>query len=111
MAKMPMKLPPVILDQIAALTRERDHAQAQAEGLRSDLTSVERTAGALSEAVKSLRVQLEDMRKQRDRAVDEAENERLRARTAERNLDRAMGWVDAKMDRPPELDTFTGRPF
>jgi predicted nucleic acid-binding Zn-ribbon protein len=97
--------------RILELTQERDAARIEAEGLRQDKQYAEKAYDNLNAAVVELRKQLEDMRKQRDRAVEEAERERSRARAAQSNLSRAMGWIDAKMDKPPFIDDTGEWPF
>jgi uncharacterized protein YoxC len=105
------KGPALYAEILEQAQRERDEALQQSKGLRDDVQMAERQADALAAAVNKLSAQLEDMRKQRDRAVDEAERERFRARSAENNLSRAMGWVDAKMDKPPLLADAGEWPF
>jgi chromosome segregation ATPase len=59
----------------------------------------------------SLRSQLEDMRKQRDMAFGNADGAEMRLRDKQIDLARCLGWIDAKMDRPPHVDTITEIPF
>lgn len=105
-------IPLVIREQLEALTKERDIARCQAEDLSRQLDEMRAAVSgnvALYTTVKSdagaLRAQLEEMRKQRDFAQGEAENARLRLRITEIDLARAMGWIDAKRDCPPAVDT------
>lgn len=93
------------------VTKKLIAAEQEIEGLKADVKYAEAAADRLADAVNQLSKSLEDMRKQRDRAVDEAERERFRARSAENNLSRAMGWVDAKMDKPPLLGDAGEWPF
>ena len=107
-AKAPRRIPAVIREQIEGMSRERLAACAEAETLREKLMVAERQIDLMSVAGGELRKQIEDMRRQRDQAMIGEENERMRARIAETNLARAMGWADAKMDRPPEMMDLEG---
>lgn len=76
---------------------------------REETKMAEAAYNKLADAVSGLRAQLEDMRKQRDRAVDQAERAEVRLRDKQIELSRAMGWIDCKMDKPPLFET--GLPF
>jgi len=72
--------------------------------LISDQQSLERHYQESMRNAASLRASLEDMRKQRDRAVDNAEGAEMRLRDKQIELARCLGWIDCKMDKPPQLD-------
>jgi chromosome segregation ATPase len=84
---------------------------AERDGLAGDLRSLEKHYEQTMENAKSLRLQLEDMRKQRDRAVNSAENAESRQIEVQRNLDRCLGWIDAKEGKPPLLEVRPELPF
>lgn len=111
--RKPRPLPAAIREQIEEISRQRMAAVADAACARDEASYWKKTYTDLSAAVADLRKQLEDMRRQRDRAVDQAEQDRARCERARENLARAMGWVDAKMDQAPMLepDFNSGRPF
>lgn len=102
-AKAPRRIPAAVREQIEVIARERDQARAEAEGLREDLRASERYADSLATAGNEMRKIIEDMRKQRDRADERADLADRRCTDARANLYRAMGWIDAKMDKPPEI--------
>lgn len=68
---------------------------------------VERIA-ALEAITLDQRKTIDDLRRQRDNAQKEASNLLSEFRAMERDLSRAMGWIDAKMDGPPAI---CGVPF
>jgi chromosome segregation ATPase len=71
---------------------------------RRETMAAEDAYNKLADAISGLRSQLEDMRKVRDRAVDNAEGAEMRLRDKQMELSRCLGWIDARMDRPPQLD-------
>jgi chromosome segregation ATPase len=95
-------------EQLAQALEGRREALAQAQDYLERLEVANRRINILDTAVGELRKSLEDMRRQRDHAMQCEDNERMRARIAETNLARAMGWADSKMDRPPEMMDFEG---
>jgi septal ring factor EnvC (AmiA/AmiB activator) len=78
---------------------------------RQETKMAEDAYNKLADAISGLRAQLEDMRKQRDRAVNSAENAESRQIEVQRNLDRCLGWIDAKEGKPPLLEMRPELPF
>jgi chromosome segregation ATPase len=78
---------------------------------RQETKMAEDAYNKLADAISGLRSQLEDMRKVRDRAVDNAEGAEMRLRDKQMELARCLGWIDAKMDKSPQIDDFGRIPF
>jgi septal ring factor EnvC (AmiA/AmiB activator) len=78
---------------------------------RRETMAAEDAYSKLADAISGLRSQLDDMRKVRDRAVDNAEGAEMRLRDKQMELARCLGWIDAKMDKSPQIDDFGRIPF
>lgn len=74
------------------------------EESRGDTKRAEEWGEHLAAAVNQLKIELADMRKHRDRAVEQAGEAKMALRDKRIELARAMGWIDCKMDKPPQLD-------
>ncbi len=101
-----------IVDQrVAELLCERDALHNEVVALRQDVAAAEKAHDNLAAAANELRIQLEDMRKQRDMAQCRAEDAQEQERIADGNMKRLLGWVDAKMGKPPALECSSRIPF
>jgi DNA repair exonuclease SbcCD ATPase subunit len=98
-------------EQLAQALEGRRQALAQAEDYLERLAKAASHINNMEGALAELRKSLDDMRRQRDRAQGEEERERERRTIAHKNFYRAMGWIDAKMDKPPLLEDFGEIPF
>ena len=85
------------------LTRKLTVAENEIKGLRDDVSSAERAYTVMCNAVSDLRKSMDDMRGQRDEAQQDAKEWSGAFRGAEKDLARALGWIDAKMDKGPRL--------
>lgn len=98
-------------EQLAQALEGRREALAQAKDYLEKFETAGRQLDTLANAVIELRKSLEDMRRQRDRAEAREENEREKRIVAMKNLYRVMGWVDARLDKPPLLEDLGEIPF
>jgi outer membrane protein TolC len=98
-------------EQLDQALEGRKASLAQAQDYLDRLESAGRRITILDTAVTELRKSLEDMRRQRDMAQAREENEREKRIVAQKNLYRVMGWVDARLDKPPLLEDFGEVPF
>lgn len=112
------RVPAVIREQLEGLIKERDEAQgklikanAEVIEVRNELAHARKYCNDMAEAVVELRKALEDTRRQRNEARNEAEGYRSRCHAAELGMSRAMGWVDAKRDVPPHIESPLEIPF
>jgi len=96
-------IPAVIREQLEALAHERDQAVAQEAITREAYEDLQKIHNKTGEAVSELRKQLDDMRRQRNEAVDDAQDARRELHCTRLKLERALGWVDCKSGSLPDL--------
>lgn len=84
---------------------ERDAARKHAAEIKQDVIQAEKYAESLAETVQDQRKTIDDLRRQRDNAQKEATALLSEFSAKERDLYRAIGWIDAKMDKAPGLVT------
>jgi hypothetical protein len=114
------RIPKVIQEQLAKLAQERvealDAGQKAIDGWTAEqekYRNLQKAHDGVLAAMADLRKQVDDLRRQRDVALEDTNMARGRLEISIINHARAMGWIDAKMDRPPEIepDFNNGRPF
>jgi chromosome segregation ATPase len=101
----------IVDPRVAELLRERDALHNEVVALRQDVAAAEKAHDNLAVAASELRIQLKDMREHRDRAQHREQCAAHELREAERVIQRLLGWIDAKQDKPPAIERTPETPF
>lgn len=85
------------------LEEENKRLHDEILSLRHDVAAAEKAHDTLAGAVNDTRKNMEDLRRQRDLSQSREKEMQALLRYAEADLQRALGWIDAKMEKEPQM--------